>query len=79
MRLKKVQLPMCELPQNALPARSNLRLRSQLTGAEKKNEESEERRHSDTHLVTREGRHFVKLNASVEEKGMTEFQRGVGG
>ena len=38
-------------------------VRSQLAGAEKKNEESEERRHSDTHLVTREGRQdFVKLN-----------------
>ena len=54
-------------------------VRSQLAGAEKKSEESEERRHSDTHLVTREGRQdFVKLNLSVEEKGMTKFQRGVG-
>lgn len=52
-------------------------VRCQLGGAEKKNEESEERRHSDTHLVTRRAdKDFVKLNASVEKGNDKVSKRG---
>lgn len=51
-------------------------VRSLLAGAEK-NEESEERRHSDTHLVTREGRQILlSLMPLLRKREWQSFKEG---